>query len=212
MRVQHYLCLCMCFFLLLIGANGAGLAERCNQVVSKVIPCLNFATGKAAVPSADCCDVSEKMKESDPVCMCYIIQQTHKGSPEVKSMGIQEAKLLQLPAACNLKNASLTYCPKLLGLSSSSPDAAIFTNASLGNATTTATTSQSKNDSYGSMLRPPPMADLMVQALAILLVVIPTGLIVALNSLSLTYNGTQRRVLSFRFVGAATEVSDFRIP
>lgn len=103
--------LCLCFFLLMLCANGADLAEKCNQVVQKVIPCLNFATGKAAVPTAECCDASEKIKESVPECLCYIIQQTHKGSPEVKSMGIQEAKLLQLPTACNLKNASITNCP-----------------------------------------------------------------------------------------------------
>ncbi|GMN49249.1 hypothetical protein TIFTF001_018416 [Ficus carica] len=58
------------------------------------------------------------------------MQQTHNGNDKIKSMGIQETKLLALPSACAVKNATLTECPKLLGLSPNSPDAAIFTNAS----------------------------------------------------------------------------------
>lgn len=109
----------MCLFLLIVGTgtiigtvNGADdLAQKCSQVVEKVIPCLNFATGKAPTPSKECCDATTAIKESNPECLCYIIQQTHKGSPESKRMGIQEAKLLQLPSACNVKNASITDCP-----------------------------------------------------------------------------------------------------
>ncbi|KAJ6307651.1 hypothetical protein OIU76_017448, partial [Salix suchowensis] len=47
-----------------------------------------------------------------------------------KNLGIQEAKMLQLPTACQLQNASLSFCPMLLGLSPGSSDAAIFTNVS----------------------------------------------------------------------------------
>ncbi|KAK7319036.1 hypothetical protein RJT34_03745 [Clitoria ternatea] len=145
------------FALAVVVTDGADLATKCNVMVEKVIPCLNFATGQVATPSKDCCDATSKIKESDPECLCYVIQQTHKGSPEVKSMGIQEARLLHLPIACNLKNASTTHCPKLLGLSPNSPDAAIFTNTtSLGSAptSTVVTESEKQKGSYGSVLTP----------------------------------------------------------
>jgi len=87
------------------------LATKCSAVIQKVIPCLNFATGKEEMPKKECCDAATAIKESNPECLCYIIQETHKGSPQVKSLGIQEAKLLQLPSVCNVKNASITNCP-----------------------------------------------------------------------------------------------------
>ncbi|KAF2286487.1 hypothetical protein GH714_017303 [Hevea brasiliensis] len=101
------------------------------------MPCLTYATGKANTPTKDCCSEVKDLKDSDPKCLCYIIQQTRNGSEQIKSLGIQQDRLLQLPSACQLQNASVSFCPKLLGLSPSSPDAAIFTNIT---ATTTPTT------------------------------------------------------------------------
>jgi len=96
----------------MMAAEGADdLSTKCAQVVQKVIPCLNFASGKEATPKKECCDATTSIKESNPECLCYIIQQTHKGSPEIKNLGIQEDKLLQLPSLCNVKNASITNCP-----------------------------------------------------------------------------------------------------
>lgn len=90
---------------------GAGTEEQCGPDFQKVVVCLSYATGKAATPTKDCCDTVKSIKDSDPKCLCYIIQQTHKGNEQIKNMGIQEAKLLQLPSACSLKNASLSDCP-----------------------------------------------------------------------------------------------------
>ncbi|XLR60048.1 non-specific lipid transfer protein GPI-anchored 1 [Arachis ipaensis] len=170
-----------------VEVEGAdALAGKCSTVVQQVIPCLNFATGQAQVPSKECCDASSKIKDSAPECLCYVIQQTHKGSPEVKSMGIQEARLIQLPSACKLKNASISNCPKLLGLSPGSADAQIFTNISSSSNSSTASpstssssssaTPTSQNDSHGTMLRPPLMADITaLMALPMLLLVLPTA-------------------------------------
>lgn len=100
------------WFVLVVCVIGADdLTTKCAAVVTKVTPCLNFATGTAAAPTKECCDSATSIKESNPECLCFIIQQIHKGSPEVKSMGIQESRLLQLPSACNLKNASISNCP-----------------------------------------------------------------------------------------------------
>ncbi|QHO36975.1 non-specific lipid transfer protein GPI-anchored 1 [Arachis hypogaea] len=171
------------------SGDGAGedLTQKCGQVVQKVIPCLNYATGKASTPSKECCQATTKIKESDPDCLCFIIQQTHHGNPESKSLGIQEDKLLHLPSLCNVKNANIADCPKLLGLSPSSPDAAIFKNASKATPAAPLSSqapplssmpkSQSQNDSYGVMLQPPMTMELIMLAMAIVLIAIPTGFV-----------------------------------
>uniref|UniRef100_A0A2P2PMG2 Non-specific lipid transfer protein GPI-anchored 1-like n=1 Tax=Rhizophora mucronata TaxID=61149 RepID=A0A2P2PMG2_RHIMU len=110
--------------------SGATTSEECSNDLQKVMNCLSYATGKTNTPSKDCCRSVKEVKDSDPKCLCYMMLQTHNGSAQVKSLGIQEARLLQLPSACQLQNASVSFCPGLLGLSPSSPDAAIFTNAS----------------------------------------------------------------------------------
>ncbi|GAU16658.1 hypothetical protein TSUD_326080 [Trifolium subterraneum] len=117
---QHQIFMSLCVLALIIGvSNGADLTQKCGQVVQKVIPCLDFATGKAETPKKECCDAANSIKQTDPECLCYIIQQTHKGSPESKSMGIQEDKLLQLPTVCHVKDANITNCPSKFLLFSS---------------------------------------------------------------------------------------------
>ncbi|KAG7593130.1 Bifunctional inhibitor/plant lipid transfer protein/seed storage helical domain superfamily [Arabidopsis thaliana x Arabidopsis arenosa] len=116
-------------------AGGGALADECSQDFQKVTLCLDFATGKATTPSKKCCDAVEDIKERDPKCLCFVIQQAKTGGQALKDLGVQEDKLIQLPTSCQLHNASITNCPKLLGLSPSSPDAAVFTS----NATTSTT-------------------------------------------------------------------------
>ncbi|KAL1217214.1 Non-specific lipid transfer protein GPI-anchored 1 [Cardamine amara subsp. amara] len=116
-------------------ASGGALTDECANEFTKVALCVDFATGKAPIPSRKCCDAVEEIKEKDPKCLCYIIQQAKTGAQDLKNLGLQEDKLVQLPTSCQLHNASISNCPKLLGISPSSPDAAVFTN----NATSTAT-------------------------------------------------------------------------
>ncbi|XP_059656661.1 non-specific lipid transfer protein GPI-anchored 1-like [Cornus florida] len=122
--------------------------DQCTKEFDKVTACLNYATAKAATPTKDCCDGVTELKTSKPVCLCYFIQQTHNGSQEIKSLGIQEARLLQLPSACKLANASVSDCPKLLNIPVTSPDYAIFTNFS--SSITPTTTPVTADDSSGS--------------------------------------------------------------
>ncbi|CAH8349805.1 unnamed protein product [Eruca vesicaria subsp. sativa] len=116
-------------------AEGGPLLNECNQYFQSVTFCLDFASGKAPNPSKKCCDAIEGIKEKDPKCLCFVIQQAKSGGQAFKELGVQEAKLIQLPTSCQLHNASISNCPKLLGISPSSPDAAIFTS----NATSTTT-------------------------------------------------------------------------
>ncbi|XVE74771.1 hypothetical protein DITRI_Ditri12bG0044600 [Diplodiscus trichospermus] len=123
------------------AADDSGLANECSKDFQSVMTCLSFAQGKVATPTKECCSSVSSIKENKPKCLCYILQQSQtSGAQNLKSLGVQEAKLLQLPSACQLKNASVSDCPKLLGLSPNSPDAAIFNNSS---STATTTTSAS---------------------------------------------------------------------
>lgn len=115
---------CSCFllfcaasgFLAVVAAAAAGtpsFADQCGAEFQKVTACLTFATGKADSPSKDCCSSVGEIKDKNPVCLCYFIQQIHSGNnAQIKSMGIQEARLLQLPSACKLSNASTAECPR----------------------------------------------------------------------------------------------------
>ncbi|VFQ81054.1 unnamed protein product [Cuscuta campestris] len=117
------------------------LAEKCGKQFQNVVPCLSFATEKAATPSKECCDAVGTIKKTDPACLCFVIQQVHGGdNAQVKSMGVKEDRIRQLPAVCNIAGADITLCPKLLNLPANSPDAAIFTNSTAAPTTMTAKT------------------------------------------------------------------------
>ncbi|KAM0047434.1 putative bifunctional inhibitor/plant lipid transfer protein/seed storage helical [Helianthus debilis subsp. tardiflorus] len=117
--------------LCIVGGGWAqqSLSEQCSQKLPEVMTCVAFASGKEGSPQQKCCDSVKEMKESNPACLCFLIQQIHNGTnPALQKMNIQEARLLQLPSACKLANASVSDCPKLLKLPPNSPDAAIFNN------------------------------------------------------------------------------------
>ncbi|PIA33783.1 hypothetical protein AQUCO_04000085v1 [Aquilegia coerulea] len=150
-------------FLLFCFLNGSvfcaappTVEAQCSSEFSKVGVCLSFATGKADSPSKECCSTVQDIKDRNPVCLCFVIQQAHDGSSSLKSMGLQEAKLLQLPSACKLTNASISECPKLLNLSPSSPDNAIFKDPSPSTMAPAATSTPStkKDSSMGFMHKP----------------------------------------------------------
>ena len=109
--------LLLCGSLGRVGAAGAadesGLANECSKDFQSVMTCLNFAQGKVSTPSKECCSSVSSIKENEPKCLCYILQQTQN----LKSLGVQEAKLLQLPSACQLKNASVSDCPSKFSFS-----------------------------------------------------------------------------------------------
>ncbi|GLT48020.1 hypothetical protein SLA2020_216630 [Shorea laevis] len=161
------------------GGKAADMATECNDDLQKLMTCLNFAQGKVATPTKECCDSTTSIKDKDPKCLCYIIQQMESGTSgdTLKSMGVQPAKLLQLPSACQLKNASISNCPKLLGLSPGSPEAAIFTNISSSPPTTASpvtaadTKSASSRTQHGLYIACP----VVLVAVAILFHALPAG-------------------------------------
>ncbi|GFY99969.1 hypothetical protein Acr_13g0013690 [Actinidia rufa] len=163
------------------GQRGGGGPDEGVQLGFREggdVPELRDGKG-GAMPSKECCGSVTEIKNSEPVCLCYIIQQTHNGSNQIKSMGIQEGKLLQLPTTCQLTNASVSYCPKLLNIPAGSPDASIFTNT---NATSTTPqgplTTTTGGDNIGSK-HSPNLAGLVAVTVAVLLCSFPTEIVSA---------------------------------
>ncbi|GJN15626.1 hypothetical protein PR202_gb02558 [Eleusine coracana subsp. coracana] len=106
------------------------LQTKCQGDFGKLTDCMDYATGHAGTPSSTCCADAGATQKSRPECLCYIIQQVHSGRNEVQSLGLRFDRLLAMPAACKLANANVTLCINLLHLTPSSPDYAIFANAS----------------------------------------------------------------------------------
>ncbi|KAB1225826.1 Non-specific lipid transfer protein GPI-anchored 1 [Morella rubra] len=168
---------------LVCKVRAADLATKCSEDFDKVVKCLNFVTAKEATPTKDCCTSISEIRDKNPECLCFFILQTRNGSEQIKNLGIQEARLLQLPTACSLKNASISNCPRLLGLSPTSPDAAIFTNASAtitgpASTATPASSSETANVSNtGSRQLGPHLAGLLAVAIiTIFIFALPAGL------------------------------------
>ncbi|KAM7257552.1 hypothetical protein ACFE04_013293 [Oxalis oulophora] len=159
-------------------SNGADdLSSQCNDSVEKLMTCLTYASGKATAPTDQCCTSVKGIKDSKPKCLCFIMQQVNSGNKGLKGIGIEPSKMLNLPNACQLKNASVADCPKLLGISPSSPDAAIFTNSSSSTTaspttpkSTSSTPAASKNSSTknGSHLFASVMAIIVTYTLIVL--------------------------------------------
>ena len=94
------------------AAADESLGEQCASKLTAVMTCVAFATGKEAAPQQKCCDSVKEMKESNPACLCFVIQQIHNGTnPTLQKMNIQESRLLQLPSACKIANATIADCP-----------------------------------------------------------------------------------------------------
>lgn len=112
-----------------VSAQDA-LQSKCQDDFQKLTDCMDYATGHADAPSSTCCGDTAGTQKARPECLCYIIQQVHSGRREVQSLGLRFDRLLALPAACKIANANVTLCINLLHLTPSSPDYALFANAS----------------------------------------------------------------------------------
>ncbi|KAL3835702.1 hypothetical protein ACJIZ3_010438 [Penstemon smallii] len=169
----------LCLAVLGMTANGVddALASKCASVLQKVTTCLPFVTVKAASPSRECCGSVTDLSQSDPACLCYIILQVHNGSnTAIKSMGVSETRLLQLPSACTVVNASVTDCPRLLQLPRNSTDAAIFTNVST--ISNPISTPGPTSANHGFWSKPPQqLSESIIVSAVIFFVAFPSGLL-----------------------------------
>ncbi|KAF9625478.1 hypothetical protein IFM89_023394 [Coptis chinensis] len=98
-------------------------STNCNLVKANISDCSSMVGGKEERQADG--DFPEQPDKSMPSPQ----EEAYDGASSFKQMGLQEAKLLQLPTSCNLVNANINDCPKLLNLAPNSPDMGIFTNS-----------------------------------------------------------------------------------
>ncbi|RWW45762.1 hypothetical protein BHE74_00048366 [Ensete ventricosum] len=108
---------CLIHLLLLLlctlgpSASDDSLQEKCASDITKLLPCQEYANGGKEEPTSDCCSSVKDIRGSEPVCLCYVIQQTRSGYSAFKSMGLKVDRLVQLPTVCKLANSSVSDCP-----------------------------------------------------------------------------------------------------
>lgn len=64
------------------------LGSKCVNDISNLMKCQNNATGSKDSPSDDCCSAVRE-RSSDPVCLCYTIQQVGNGTPPFSKLNLQ---------------------------------------------------------------------------------------------------------------------------
>lgn len=87
------------------------LQDTCSKDFEKLTMCLDYASAKVAEPGTTCCSAVSGIRQDQPACLCYIIQQAHSSSSSMASMGIKFDRLLSLPDSCKLANTSIANCP-----------------------------------------------------------------------------------------------------
>lgn len=95
----------------LAADSSSGLQEKCSKEFEKLTTCLDYASAKVEQPSSTCCTSLSGIKQEEPACLCYIIQQAHTSSSSMASMGVKFDRLLSLPDSCKLSNSSISNCP-----------------------------------------------------------------------------------------------------
>ncbi|XP_020587006.1 non-specific lipid transfer protein GPI-anchored 1 [Phalaenopsis equestris] len=144
------LLLLLLFFAAARASDAPSIDQNCATEASKLTDCLGYASGQEAAPTGKCCGSVTEMRGEDPACLCLVIRQAHAGGGGFSAFHLRLDRLLTLPRACALANASVSYCPKLLNLPPNSPDIAIFTNASYANSST-ATSANTESPSEAAM-------------------------------------------------------------
>ncbi|PKA63804.1 putative GPI-anchored protein [Apostasia shenzhenica] len=125
--------------------ESSSVDQKCMTEAAKLTDCVGYASGQETAPTGACCGSVTEVKGTDPACLCRVIQHAHSGgSGGLSGFHLRLDRLLSLPKACALANSSVSNCPKLLNLPSSSPDYAIFTNASYANSTSAGSGSASR--------------------------------------------------------------------
>ncbi|KAG6531837.1 hypothetical protein ZIOFF_005664 [Zingiber officinale] len=65
---------------------------------------------RCTAANSDCCDTVRNIRGTNPVCLCYAVQQTHNCSSPWSALGLKVERLLMLPGACNLDNSNASNC------------------------------------------------------------------------------------------------------
>ncbi|KAL9267191.1 Non-specific lipid transfer protein GPI-anchored 1-like protein [Drosera capensis] len=173
-------------FLLVIIVMGASpslssgtAGSQCSSSVKSVASCLEYVTGTVPMVPSQCCTATAKLYSTNEVCLCYFVEQAYTNGSAQGGGPIDMQKLLGLPSVCNIKTANATKCIALLGLTPSSPGAAVFlsppSSSSTPSSPTTTTSPPPPAKSAAFVHQALSMDKLTLLAVAVLLCIFPVG-------------------------------------
>ncbi|XP_065859223.1 non-specific lipid transfer protein GPI-anchored 5-like [Euphorbia lathyris] len=86
---------------------GRGMAQSsCSSVIIGLASCLNYVTGSSATPSASCCSQLANVVQSQPECLCTVLN----GGGSSIGVSINQTLALALPGACNVQTPPISRC------------------------------------------------------------------------------------------------------
>ncbi|KAL4192339.1 hypothetical protein AMTRI_Chr06g193860 [Amborella trichopoda] len=112
-----------------LSISASNDTAKCEAEVNNLMPCLPYTQKSDPSPTKECCTKLTDVEERSVLCLCYLLRLIVNGDRTVKSLNLDLTRTLQLPTVCKI-NANVTQCPKILNISPSSPEYAIFMNQS----------------------------------------------------------------------------------
>ena len=90
-----------------IFSNEAIAQSGCTRVLISLSPCLNYVTGSSSTPSSSCCSKLEDVVQSQPQCLCSVVN-----GDGVSSLGVtvNQSLAVSLPGACNVQTPPISRC------------------------------------------------------------------------------------------------------
>lgn len=96
------------FFVLVTTFSLGAIAQSgCTTVLISLSPCLNYVSGSSPTPSASCCSQLASVVQSQPQCLCSVLN----GSA-MSSLGItlNQTLAMSLPGVCEVQTPPISRC------------------------------------------------------------------------------------------------------
>ncbi|KAI6674770.1 hypothetical protein NL676_002676 [Syzygium grande] len=90
---------------------GAVAQTSCSSALISLSPCLSFITGNSsAPPSSACCTQLASVVNSEPLCLCEVL---NGSASAALGMNINQTQAQKLPPACNVQTPPTSSCNAL---------------------------------------------------------------------------------------------------
>lgn len=91
---------------LLCSSAVAQSSDDCTPSLVSLSPCLNYITGNETTPSSACCSQLASVAESDPKCLCMVLN----GGATSIGITVNKTQAMALPGACNVQTPPVSLC------------------------------------------------------------------------------------------------------
>lgn len=88
-------------------STNAQSSSSCTTALVGLSPCLNYISGNDTAPSGSCCSQLASVVQSEPQCLCTVLNGGSSGSLGIT---INETRALALPGACKVQTPSASKC------------------------------------------------------------------------------------------------------